>query len=148
MAIKYSPGTGGFYDTDLNKNIPPDAVEIGEARRAEMLAAQAAGARIVPHPETGQPVAETESADALRARTLRSIKREAERRILSVSPLWRQINDQRDPGEGTEARFAAIDAIRAASDAIEALLAETADADLPVFPVVNSPLWPEFEDPA
>lgn len=148
MSLLFSPSTGGFYEKALSKKVPADAVAISKSLHAEMLAAQAAGATIVGHPATGQPMALAKSAEELRSRTVRAIRREAERRIIAVSPLWRQLNDQREPSEGAASRFAAIDAIRAGSGAIEALLAETADADLAAFPVADNPLWPAIEEPA
>lgn len=50
------------------------------------------------------------------------IKAEAARRILEVAPIWQQLNDMREPTPEGEARFAAIDAIRAQSNADEALM--------------------------
>jgi hypothetical protein len=78
---------------------------------------------------------------------LAAIKREAERRIEAISPPWRQLNDLREPSDAGAARFAAIDAVRAASDAIEAVLAKAPAAALDGFPVADNPLWPR-EEPA
>lgn len=50
--------------------------------------------------------------------TARDVKREARRRILSFAPDWKQLNAIR---EGDSELFAKLDAIRAASDAIEAM---------------------------
>lgn len=48
-----------------------------------------------------------------------AIKAQAERDILTVAPLWQQLNDLRNPTPEGVARFAAIDAVRAKSDADE-----------------------------
>ena len=53
--------------------------------------------------------------------TTSMVKAEANRRIEAVYPLWRQANVLREGGEAVAAMGTAIDAIRAASDAIEAL---------------------------
>ena len=49
------------------------------------------------------------------------VKAEAARRIEAAYPLWRQMNIVREGGAALAAMTAMIDAIRAASDAIEAL---------------------------
>lgn len=49
-----------------------------------------------------------------------AIKAQAERDCLAVAPLWQQLNDVRKPTPEGAARFAAIDAIRAASNKAEA----------------------------
>lgn len=55
----YSKSTLGFYDAAIHgDNIPADAIEITAAEHTALLAAQAAGARIVPG-EGGYPVAQT-----------------------------------------------------------------------------------------
>lgn len=55
----FSPSTHGFYRLDVHAagSIPPDAVEITPAQHAALLAAQAAGKRIVPD-ANGYPVAQ------------------------------------------------------------------------------------------
>lgn len=126
---------------------PADAVEISDARHAELLAAQSQGRRIVVD-AGGRPIAERlrrPSASAIRARLRLGIQREAARRIRDVSPEWRQLNDLREPTEESAVRFARIDAIRAASNAIEQLALSLPAADLAGFPVANHTLWPEFD---
>ena len=54
------------------------------------------------------------------AEAIRAIKAEAERQILAIAPLWKQLNDIREPSPEGNARLAAIDAIRAQSNADEA----------------------------
>ncbi len=51
-----------------------------------------------------------------------AIKAQAEREILAMAPLWQQLNDLRNPTPEGDARFAAIDAIRAKSNRDEASL--------------------------
>ena len=58
--LYYSPATAGFYATDTHRpeSVPEDAVAITTERYAALLAAEAAGQRIVFDPEQGLPVAE------------------------------------------------------------------------------------------
>lgn len=60
--------------------------------------------------EAGEYVAPTINA--------RDVKAEARRRILAFAPEWKQLNAIR---EGDSELFAKLDAIRAASDALEAM---------------------------
>ncbi len=54
----YSKSSAGFFSPDLHgSNVPPDAVEITPAQHTALLAAQAAGKRIVPD-ANGYPVAQ------------------------------------------------------------------------------------------
>ena len=56
--MKFAKSTVGFYDPAIHGSvIPPDAVEITPAQHAALLAAQAAGKRIVPD-ANGYPVAQ------------------------------------------------------------------------------------------
>lgn len=147
MTVLYSPSARGFFDRALHKTLPADVVEIDAARHAELLAGQAEGAEIAPCARTGRPQAQRRrlSVADRRAALLREIKREAARRIEAVAPLWRQLNDLREPGAAGSERFARIDMIRAASDAIERQLAGAAGKTLAGFPVRENPLWPEFD---
>lgn len=52
-----------------------------------------------------------------------AIKAEAARRIEAISPGWQQTNDLRLPSTAGAARFAAIDAVRAWSNQLEATAA-------------------------
>lgn len=56
MAIYYSPGSGGFYDSAINPAIPADAVPVTLSAYQALMAAQAAGQVIVPG-SGGAPVA-------------------------------------------------------------------------------------------
>lgn len=145
MTMLYSPAAGGFFDPALDYpgGLPADAVEISAAKHAQMLAGQAAGRAIRPG-KGGKPVL----ADRvpLRAELAAAVRREAARRIAAIAPVWQQLNDLRAPSPAAEARFAAIDAVRAASALIEQDLAATADKGLRGFPVADHPLWPTFSE--
>lgn len=56
-----------------------------------------------------------------------AVKADAARQILEVAPLWKQLNDIREPTPEGDARLAAIDAIRAQSNTDEALIREQAN---------------------
>ena len=56
--------------------------------------------------------------------SIAAVKAEAARQILEVAPLWKQLNDIREPTPEGDARLAAIDAIRAQSNTDEALIRE------------------------
>lgn len=139
-----------FFDLRMfpEDRLPPGAVRITPEKLAALLAGQAAGLTIAADGK-GKPrlIAPMPTRPALIA----AIKREAAARILLVSPAWRQANDLREIGlQGAAdalARFARIDAIRAASNLIEDQLATTPDRALPSFPITDNPLWPEY-DPA
>ena len=125
---------------------PKDAVQISSRRHAQLVAALAQGDAVTLG-RNGKPtiIARRPDVAAQRAQLVAAIKREAARRVDQVSPIWRQINDARSPSAEGARRFAQIDAIRDASDAIEALLAEVAARALGSFPVSDNPAWPEFD---
>jgi hypothetical protein len=125
---------------------PEGAVAISERRHAQLVEALADG-QTVTAGRDGKPrvAARRPDAAAQRAQLVAAIKREAARRIDQVSPIWRQLNDTRAPSPEGARRFAQIDAIRDASDAIEALLADVGARDLGAFPVSDNPAWPEFD---
>lgn len=134
-----------FYLT--RSSAPAGAVEITDARHAELLDAQSEGRTIIADAR-GRPVIDRRTrpaAEALRAQLRRAIQREAATRIRAVSPDWRQLNDIRAPSEAGAIRFSRIDAIRAASNAIEELADPLPVAELTGFPVSNHTLWPEFD---
>ena len=139
----YSPSTRGFYDAAADR--PEDCVEVAPARYRELFDAQALGVEIVPS-ETGTPVMDrprTPSIGERRALLIERVKYHAQRRIDQVAPLWRQLNDLRGPGAEADARFAAIDAIRTASEAIEIEIAASDASALDALDIPNHPLWPE-----
>lgn len=94
----------------------------------------------IPRPEEDLPdsgrvqlVLSVETEDEVKARLrgglIAAAKAEAGRRIDAIAPLWRQTNLLRDVGPGAP-EFAAIDAVRAASNRLEALLAAASDDEL------------------
>lgn len=143
MAIFYSASTPGFFDDSIHAALPADAVQVTDDEHQELLAAQGAGAAISAGSD-GAPRARMPSLTIAqrRAMAVRQVKREAARRIDGIAPIWRQLNDQRAPSDAGAARFAAIDAVRAASDAIEAQIAGAAKAALVALDIPNHPLWP------
>jgi len=126
----------------LRRHAPANAVEIEDARHRELLDAQAEGKEIYTD-ENGTPRWRQlrMPAAARRQELARAVRTEARRRILSVSPDWRQLNDLREPSEEGAARFVAIDAIRAASNKIETQLTDTPASELDDFQIRNNPLW-------
>lgn len=141
--IYFSPSTRGFYRHGVHRDMPGDVQKISERRYRQLLASQARHGPLRIDGK-GHPVAaRIPSAEARRADLVAQIRNEARRRIEAISPVWRQMNDLREPSPEGEARFAAIDAIRAASGLIEQDLAATATAAIGRFPIADHPLWPE-----
>lgn len=150
----YSPSTGGFYTTEIHAagDIPADAVKITAKRHGALLEAQAAGAVIVASPKGPVARMPVTSRGDLVAAAVRRVKREARRRILAIASLERQSNDNAALALGANGdrefdaaleRRRAIDAIRAASNAIERDLNDLADDALPAFNAANA-AWPTF----
>lgn len=147
MKIFYSPSLRGFFSPDVHDRMPADAKHrVSPKRHAELLEAQSQGAQIVPgkggKPELLWP---DRSLATKRSAAVRSVKREAQRRIRRISPIWRQLNDLRESTPAGAARFAAIDAIRAASGTIEAEATKLDAAALAQFAVLEHPAWPPEE---
>jgi len=141
MTIFYSPSRRGFFDPKVHDPMPADALRVSQKRYAELLAGQERGAQIVPS-ANGKPTLEWPPAVDPRADLIRRIKREARRRIEAISPPWRQLNDMRRPSKAGQARFARIDAIRAASAAIEAEVAALPPTALGSFDLRGHAAWP------
>ena len=136
-------GRPAFFDKYLHgAAIPAGAVKITRKRHAQLIDAQAQGKAIIVGAK-GKPelVDSAPSASDRRAQLRAAIKREAARRIDRVSPIWRQLNDTRQPSAAGAARFAQIDAIRAASERVEADLAATPDDRLAQFALAESDQW-------
>jgi hypothetical protein len=150
-AIFYSPSTRGFHFQELFGQKPPaDAVRINRRRHAQLLALQAAGAEIMPGPD-GRPIAQkpVRTVDQQRAGAVLAVKAEAQRRILAIAPAYVQANDTAAIAmaalqEGllgditidflpAVERRERIDAVRAASNRIEAELAGFTAAQLAAF---------------
>lgn len=123
---------------------PIGAIQISDARHAQLLEAQAEGKRIVVGKD-GKPRIETprKNAAARQAEIVTAIQREAADRIAQVSPLWQQLNDSRDLSPEGARRFTQIDAIRAASNDIQQTLSKIPANQLAEFPTKTHPLWPE-----
>jgi hypothetical protein len=137
----YSPSAHAFCTDEAR--LPQDAVRITPARHRALLEGQAAGGTIDVGPD-GHPRlirAKKPTVADRRAAACRLVKRVAARRIDAASPLWRQLNDMRTDSPAGRARFAAIDTIRAASDAIEADIARTPGDALDALDIANHPLW-------
>lgn len=143
MKIYYSASHRGFFDPAIH-TLPEDAVPVTKRRHAQLVKEQEKGGEIVPGPD-GKPLIRKITADDQRTRLAVMVDREARRRIIAVSPIWRQINDQRAPSQAGAARFARIDAIREASGQIKATLAAMNATQLAAFDAASSPLWPEFD---
>lgn len=142
--IFYSASHQGFFDPDLHQ-LPEDAVPITARRHAQLLRGQDEGGQIVPGKDGLPQIEGLKPAVAdLRKAAIRQTKREASRRITAISPVWRQMNDLRDPSAEAQARFAALDAVRAASALIEAQAAKLSAARLAEFDIAHHPFWPEF----
>lgn len=149
--IRYSATTGGFYHAAIHGDaLPTDAVMISEARHRELLDAQAAGRRIIAGAR-GRPELATERAPTkaqLLTRATAAIKAEARRRILAIASLERQANDNAAIAlhsaefDAACTRRAAIDAIRAASNALEARIASWSAASLTAFDAGADTHWP------
>lgn len=152
MSIHYSAGRNAFFDNRVHARLPDDALPVTADEHARLLAEQAAGKVIMPGLH-GEPTARrpAENGDQLRARLIVATKREAARRIEQIAPLWRQLNDWRDlcflePGEqrtAIEGRVATINAIRAASDRLEARLAGMTARQLAKADIADDTHWTE-----
>lgn len=151
MALYYSAGAHGFFDDRIHADLPADAQPVTAARHRELMLAQAAGAAIEAG-DNGKPRLRRPSASipARRAALIRQVKREASRRITAIAPIWQQLNDMRAAstyppliGTPASARFDAIDAVRTASDAIEAQISAADDAALAAIDIANHPAWPK-----
>ncbi|PZU67512.1 hypothetical protein [Sphingobium sp.] len=153
MALYYSASAHGFFDDRINTDLPADAQPLTAARHRELMLAQAAGAAIEAG-DNGKPRLRRPSASiaARRAALVRQVKREASRRITAIAPVWQQLNDIRFAatvpaldriGSAASARFDAIDAVRTASDAIEAQISAADDAALAAIDIANHPAWPK-----
>ncbi|RSU45815.1 hypothetical protein [Sphingobium yanoikuyae] len=154
MDIFFSPGACAFFTPALHGDaVPADAVAITADAHRALIDGQSQGRAIIAdddgHPCLA-PVVQPTLAQ-LRAQAIARTKREAARRIEAVAPLWRQMNDIRDRDAGTATyaeaqaaaiRFAVIDAIRAASNAIEADIATATAKTLKAIDLAAHPLWP------
>ena len=166
MSLYFSASAAGFFDDRLHPSQPVDAVAISEQRHAELLAAQAEGRRICADAQ-GRPVARDPAKPPLeerRARKRAAVKQEAARRIIAAAPAWRQSNDALALGQAALefavagvttidtapalARRAAIEAVRAASDRLEAAVATMRAGALDAFDPKLDTHWNEETEDA
>lgn len=150
MTKFFSPSTGGFYDAALHAAMPGDVIEITAAEHRALLDRQSEGGTIAANGD-GIPVATIPRVTIgdRRARLMSEVRSEASRRILAVAPIWRQINDVRDLAaadtaqhDAILARIAAIDAVRAASDVLEAAIVAMNSTQLAALDPADSTHWP------
>ncbi|MEG3182124.1 hypothetical protein [Sphingomonas sp. LT1P40] len=152
----FSATTGGFYDPAVNTAIPTDAVRVTRHRHAELLAARSAGQRIVADAKGRPQIRPVKvTLDQHRAAAVRAVKDEARRRILAIASLERQANDNAalalaagfielsTEGLAARDRRVRINAIRAASNAIEAIITTMPASNLTAFDAAAHPLWPK-----
>lgn len=147
MSVRWSPSTGHFYDSDIHGDaVPEDAVAVTSRQHAALVDGRLHG-RVIALNERGKPrlVDAPRSAVTL-DEAIVAIKREARRRILAIASLEKQSNDNAAMALGVapEARDRRrqIDAIRAASNAIEATITASPAATLSTFNVGDAALWP------
>ncbi|SDA21600.1 hypothetical protein SAMN03159340_01467 [Sphingomonas sp. NFR15] len=155
--LHWSPSTGHFYHAAIHgENVPDDAVTITEARHRVLLDGQRVGRKIIAgadgKPTLTAPVRATTTM--LRQDAVIDIRVEARRRILAVASIERQSNDNAvfalralgldAPGtfDAALARRQRIDAIRAASNALEAKISTWAAAALGRLDVTDPAYWP------
>lgn len=153
-AIRYSALTGGFYHIGIHSRLPHDVVAVSVATHARLMRAQAAGGRIVPR--NGRPAIARASEDAIglqHAAARAQIDNEARKRIIAIASLEQQSNDNAAlaiaalAGELSEEASAALDrrtrinAVRAASNALEAQLATLSSDQLVDFDATGDLLW-------
>lgn len=161
MSLFYSASRAGFFDDRIHLDLPSDAQPITTKQHADLLAAQSAGSRIEPD-ENGRPIARKTiiEIDTRRALAIGEVKFEARRRILALATLEQQTNDNAviaqaalgstgidvkvDPAALAKAlaRRAAIDAIRSASDPLEAEISTMNTRTLSAFDVTTNANWP------
>lgn len=140
--LYFSASTQGFYHSDIHKQMPGDVVPISKAEHDALLAAQSEGAQIIAGAD-GKPVAQARAEPALadrRRAKVDGIKQEAERRIEQVAPIWRQLNALRDDPASFD--WSMIDAIRAASDALEQFVDAADEASLSTLNIGGDAHWP------
>ncbi|MBB3346036.1 hypothetical protein [Sphingomonas sp. BK069] len=151
MTLHYSARRNAFFDSAVQAELPDDARAITAEQHQQLLAGQSRG-EVITAGDDGSPTnrAPVETADQLRARLVAGTKREAARRIAAIAPLWHQLNDWRalaaatgDARAAIERRFAAIDAVRAASNRLEAELQTMTPRQLARVDLTDDSHWTE-----
>lgn len=141
MGMYFDPARLAILDPAIHP-IPDGAVSLSNRKLSRLVEDMAAGAELAAAPD-GKPVLRWPDKSQIRASIIASIRSEAQRRILRIAPIWRQLNDLRTVSPEGTIRFALIDSIRAASEIIEADARDTATSALSDFPVATHPMWPE-----
>jgi hypothetical protein len=164
MSHLYSASTNAFFHRGVHaaETIPADAVPISARRHQQLLTGQGEG-RAISAGSDGKPQLSPNvkpGAALLRRIATSDIKREARRRILAIASLERQANDNAaiatfalglatgtDLGAELAAHQAvqrreAIDAIRAASNQLEATIADWSVGALAQFNATDASYWP------
>ena len=161
----YSPSTGGFYSQAIHgAAIPADAVRISRLRHQQLLEGQASGRAIIAR--DGKPVLATvakPSLAELRTAATAQVKAEAARRILAIASLAQQSNDNATIAEhalavaagatapppqdvqAAQLRRARINAVRAASNALEQIVGTMPASNLTAFDATAARFWPDQE---
>lgn len=158
MAVFFSPDRGFQPSTTPAPLRGQGAVKISRQRHRQLVDAQAEGALIVVG-EDGRPKIQRprDNEEARRRFARQLVKREARRRILEIAPAWRQANDNAamalaayqlgatcttgvDVGPALERRRE-IDAVRAASERLEAAIETIPPAELEAFDVGAEIHW-------
>jgi hypothetical protein len=144
MSIFFSPSACGFFHADIHAEIPADAVAISEARHRELLDGQAGGSSIVAGAD-GRPRLDRPAKPHLaerRSHAVQLVKAAAADQIERTAPAWRQLNALRGPAGAADPLFSRIDAIRMASDEIEAAVCRMTSAQLESFDPRDPAHWP------
>ncbi|WP_150126838.1 hypothetical protein [Sphingomonas panacis] len=155
--IIWSPSTGHFYHTEIHgEDVPADGVSITSHRHRTLLDGQRSGRQIAAGAD-GKPTltpAIRVTTATLRQHAGMDIRVEARRRILAVASIERQSNDNalfglyanklidKQAFDEALARRLRIDAIRAASNTLEAKIATWAAAALGKLDVTDPAHWP------
>lgn len=142
MTYWYSPSANSIGLVSWGKKKrPKDAVDVSDQEHAALFPPDQLHREIEAGPD-GRPRHKRTSIEDHRRSAIRSVKREAARRIDAVFPIFKQMNTLRS-GDAKDKRFIQIDAIRSASDLIEL---DMMDSENPQdVPVIDHPLWPEQE---
>ncbi len=158
MTEYFSPLRGGFFDDRFNPEIPADAIALVPGQRQSLFEALNRGDTVTATKsrklKTSRPRIDL---DLMRNRMHAAVKREASRRILAIAPMWQQLNDLRalaadqlEQGEeatraGALARGASIDAVRAASNALDAAIDTMGTRALAQLDVTSACHWPPHQ---
>jgi len=161
MSKLYSPSTGLFYAPELfvGRVLPDDVVNVSDKRHAELLDLQAQG-RTIAASRDGRPTATAPRAPTLEERreaAHRAVATEAGRRILAIASFARQSNDNAlmvtawitaadissPEMQAALARRAAIDAIRTASNRLDAAIALMSARQLAALEIGADLHWPK-----